>query len=169
MGRWQQWQKALQSRYRALSRREQWLVGTAAVLLLVGVFDLAVWSPASAYVEKNRGRVARLDAELTLARTLSDEAARLKRTPVVAALPAAELEPLVTRTLTGKLAGNWQLSREGEEGVRISGEVPFDEWMRASGELALAQVRVVRLDATATGTPGMVRLDAVLVHAGGQA
>jgi hypothetical protein len=46
--------------------------------------------------------------------------------------------------------------------------VAFDDWVRASGQLAGQQVRVLRLQADAT-TPGRVKLDAVLVHAGGEA
>ena len=64
--------------------------------------------------------------------------------------------------------GNLQLAEEGGFGVRVSGEVAFDDWVKATGTLAAQQVRILRLQADAAG-PGRVKLDAVLAHAGGEA
>ena len=160
----------LLARYRQLSLREQRMLAVMSVAVLFTLLYLAIWEPARVYVAKTRGQVMRLEAELAFDQKLVKEADALKRKPLVATLGSTDLQSVITRTASSHpLAGSWQLAPEGEQGVRISGEVPFDGWLGFAGQLALQQVRVQRMKATASAVPGMVKLDAVLVHAGGAA
>ncbi|MCL6263590.1 type II secretion system protein GspM [Craterilacuibacter sp. RT1T] len=164
------WKKTLLARWRQLTLREQRMLGVMSAVLLLAMAYLLLWEPASRYVVKTRSQVARLEAELVFDRKLMAEANALKRQPLVATLNAADLQTLIERSAKAQpLPGSWTLAAEGEQGVRISGELPFDAWLGFAGQLALQQVRVLRMKTAASTAPGMVKLDAVLVHGGGRA
>lgn len=155
-------------RWQQLSAREQRLLALMAVVLGGAVFYLALWVPAHQQSARLAASVASLRAEARLVATLASEAKGLKPQAEVPPLPAAELQTMLVPMLREAGLAGLQLQPEGEFGVRVQGEVAFDDWVRASGQLAGQQVRVLRLQADAT-TAGRVKLDAVLVHAGGEA
>lgn len=155
-------------RWQQLSAREQRLLALMALVLGGALFYLALWVPAHQQSARLANSVASLQAEARLVATLASEAKGLKPQAEVAPLPAAELQAMLAPLLRDAGLAGLQLQAEGDFGVRVQGEVAFDDWVRASGQLAGQQVRVLRLQADAT-TPGRVKLDAVLVHAGGEA
>jgi general secretion pathway protein M len=157
-----------QQRWQQLSAREQRLLLLMALVLGSALFYLVLWQPAHQQSARLAANVASLRAEARLVSTLASEARALKPQAEVAPLAAAELQVMLGQTLRDAGLAGLQLQAEGEFGVRVQGEATFDDWVRACGQLAGQQVRVLRMQTSAT-TPGRVKLDAVLVHAGGEA
>lgn len=155
-------------RWQQLSQREQRLLLLMAIVLGGALFYVALWEPAHRQSARLAASVAGLQAEKQLVATLASEARGLKPQAEVAPLAAAELKLMLQPLLQQAGLGNLQLAEEGGFGVRVSGEVAFDDWVKATGTLAAQQVRILRLQADAAG-PGRVKLDAVLAHAGGDA
>lgn len=160
--------KSSLQRWQQLSQREQRLLLLMAIVLGGALFYLALWTPAHHQSARLAATVAKLQAEKQLVATLASEAHGLKPQAEVTPLAAADLKLMLQPLLQQAGLAGLQLAPEGEFGVRVSGEVAFDDWVKATGALATQQVRVVRLLADAAG-PGRVKLDAVLVHAGGEA
>ena len=155
-------------RWQQLSQREQRLLLLMAIVLGGALFYVALWEPAHRQSARLAASVAGLQAEKQLVETLASEARGLKPQAEVAPLVAAELKLMLQPLLQQAGLGNLQLAEEGGFGVRVSGEVAFDDWVKATGTLAAQQVRILHLQADAAG-PGRVKLDAVLAHAGGEA
>lgn len=155
-------------RWQQLSQREQRLLLLMAIVLGGALFYQGLWVPMHRQSASLAATVATLKAEKQLVATLASEARGLKPQVEVAPLAAAELKLMLQPLLQQAGLDGLQLSEDGDFGVRVSGEVVFDDWVKATGALAMQQVRVVRLQADAS-SPGRVKLEAVLVHAGGDA
>lgn len=158
--------------WQARSKREQYLLVIMVGVLMVVVGWLGLSLPLKDTVRKNREAVLRLDAERVYLSVLESELSQLKKQPVVTVLKAHELLSLLKEVMgnVGFDDSTLTLSQEGPDAVRILGEVQFDAWISLVAQLAqFHQVRIVRYSASATSTPGQVKLDAVLVHAGGSA
>lgn len=155
---WQQW-----------TLRERRMVLLMAVVLGGAFYYLAVWEPLNRQTAKLAANVSRLQGELQQVKTLAQEAKTLTAKPALPPLAASDLQPLLQQVLQDHAISGLSLQAEGGQGVRLSGEVSFNDWMRALAALSDRQISVTRMNAEATGQPGRIRLDAVLVHAGGEA
>ncbi|MBM2885116.1 type II secretion system protein M [Chromobacterium phragmitis] len=157
--------------WRQRTVREQRLLAAMAAVLGAAFLYLGVWEPANASLQRNRAAVARLQAEQGMVQALADEAAKLKRQPAQAPLPAKELIPLLQQTAKSQgLPGGIQFNPEGDSGVSMEGVMGFDDWVRFAGVLsAQQQVRALNVKVEAQPVPGQVKIKALLAHAGAEA
>lgn len=160
--------KQATQRWQQLSQREQRLLLLMAIVLGGALFYQGLWVPAHRQSASLAATVARLKAEQQLVATLASEAHGLKPQAALAPMAATELKHMLQPLLQQAGLDGLQLAEDGDFGVRVSGEVVFDDWVKTVGALAMQQVRVVRLQADAS-SPGRVKLEAVLAHAGGEA
>lgn len=162
-----QWQ-VLRQQWLAYPLRTQRLL--AALLLVPGsmLFYSVAWQPLSQQVPQLAQRVSRLQAEAQLVTALAREAAQLKAQPVVAVGNGAALQGLLQQQLQAAGIKGLTLQAEGEHGMRVSGTVAFDAWVHVAGQLAAQQIHIARLKADAGAQPGLVSLDALLLHGGAE-
>ena len=155
---WQQW-----------SLRERRMVLMMAIVLGGAFYYLAIWEPLNRQTTKLAANVGRMQGELLQIKTLAQEAKTLSAKAALPPLAASDLQLVVNQVLQEHAISGLTLQAEGGQGLRLSGEVSFNDWMQALASLSMRQISATRMQADTTGQSGRVRLDAVLVHAGGEA
>ncbi len=152
--------------------REQRMLAAMAVVVLPSVLVFGILQPLAVSIERNRMNALRLEGDLGAMRKLETEAKALNARPALAPLPSRGLQTMIEAAMarSGFPGAAVKLSAEGDNGVRMTGEAGFDAWVRLAGVLEReSQIRVLRLSVTPLEQAGHVKLDAVLVHAGGDA
>lgn len=150
--------------------REQRLLIGLSLFLALAIAYAGIWQPSRQAAQKNRVKVAALQQQVALVSALDAEASKLKRQAALTPMPAAALLDLLKQSSAAAGLSDGQWSSDGEYAVSYSGSVPFDRWLRWTGELAAAQqVRLVSLKAENNGQAGAAKVTARFVHAGAPA
>ncbi|GGY08092.1 type II secretion system protein GspM [Paludibacterium paludis] len=154
------------------SLREQRLLLAMAVIVAPSLLVFGILQPLELAVSRNREAALRLEGQVMAVEQLAAEASKLSGKTAMTPLSARSLQTVIEATMdrAAFARDEVKLAVEGDAGVRLSGEAGFDAWMRLAGMLEReSQVHVVRMTATPSDHPGRIKLDAVLVHAGGEA
>lgn len=167
-----QWQAFYKEYWTLRSREERRLILFALWLLTPLLFYTVLWQPAHAAVQKLRGQLPSLHAQLETMRADATAIRALRRQAQPAPIEAAAIKDVVEASaLRNQLkSALTSIELQPPSGVRVTlAEVPFDKLLFWLKELQQEQLlRADVLSVSALPQEGMVRVSATLVSGGGQ-
>lgn len=151
------------------SLRERYLLLVMAALLTgLGVYH-GVWLPLNLTLAHQRPLVAQLSADLRQITVMRDEMQRLGKLPVVQPISGEALSRIFSELALqqGFSLEGWNI-QAGKQHLLVSGQAEFARWLNLAAELEYRhQVTPLQLAVHADNEPGLVRIDAILVHGQG--
>ena len=154
---------ALRDKWNALTASEQRTLKLGSVILMPALFYLVLWQPAQTAVIRLQKTVPTLRAQLITMDAQALEMQTLRQATRPSTPEDDEFRKITERAIT--LAGlNVKLATHSQNELHLSGEsVAFARFLGFLRELERKHhIRTTSLTATATTTPGQVKLKAVL-------
>lgn len=157
--------------WRKREPREQYLLLTMSVLMLILVFWYGIWQPVQDATSRAENRLASQQETL---RYVIENTARVEqlrqRQPQREqgqAVSAAQLSSFISNTSEEYNLEVSRLQPQSESLQVVYNEAAFDDLLAFLGALGARQVQVDAIDIAESGEPGMVRVRRLQVRAGG--
>ena len=147
------------SKFKALTEREQLLVIIASVVIIVGVFYFAVWSPLTTNIEKQRALISDQQTLLTWVKQNTNRALQLRQstqggqTNFNGSLPQA-----VNQTTARFKIAISRMQPQGQELQVWVDQAPFNsvvDWLNALEKMGIV---ILQVDLTESEAPGQIKI-----------
>ncbi|TDF36426.1 type II secretion system protein M [Alteromonadaceae bacterium M269] len=148
----------LKQKYAQLTEREQWLIKIIAIILIIGIFHSAVWSPLNAAVEKSEKSLKTQKTVLQTMKKNTQRALQLKSGGTQTASLRGSLAQAVNGTANSLSVTIARMQPQGEELIVWVDEAPFDSvlaWLQAMENRG---VKIIDADFAETNQPGQIKV-----------
>ena len=148
----------LKQKYAQLSEREQWLVKIVAIVVVIGLFYSAVWSPLNTAVAKSEKSLKTQKTVLQTMKKNTQRALQLKSGGSRNAALSGSLAQAVNLTANSLSVTISRMQPQGDELIVWVDEAPFDSvlsWLQAMENRG---VRIIDADFAEANQPGQVKV-----------
>jgi general secretion pathway protein M len=149
----------LVSKFKALTEREQLLVIVASIVIVVGIFYFAIWSPLNSNIEKQRSLISDQQELLSWVQQSANRALQLRQssqggqTNFNGSLPQA-----VNQTTARFKIAISRMQPQGQELQVWVDQAPFDsviDWLNALEKMGIV---ILQVDVTEAEAPGQIKI-----------
>ncbi|WP_100642464.1 type II secretion system protein GspM [Alteromonas facilis] len=150
--------QSLIQRYKALTEREQWVLLLAAIVSVVGLFYLLVWSPLQTSIAQTKAQVENQQELLTWVKASSQRAIQLRRSSGGAQGFTGSLPQAVNQTTSRFNIVISRMQPQGDELQVWVDEAAFDslvDWLNALENMGIT---ILQVDLTEADSPGQIKL-----------
>ncbi|MBT0587861.1 type II secretion system protein GspM [Alteromonas oceanisediminis] len=150
--------QALLARFRALTEREQILVITASVVVLIGLFYFFIWSPLNTNIERQRNTIADQQELLTWVQQSAQRAIQLRQSGRSGGAFNGSLPQAVNQTTARYDIAISRMQPQGDELQVWVDQAAFNsviDWLNA---LETMGVVILQVDVTEAESPGQIRI-----------
>ena len=149
----------LVSKFKALTEREQLLVMVSSIVIVVGIFYFAIWSPLNSNIEKQRSLISDQQELLSWVQQSANRALQLRQssqggqTNFNGSLPQA-----VNQTTARFKIAISRMQPQGQELQVWVDQAPFDsviDWLNALEKMGIV---ILQVDVTEAEAPGQIKI-----------
>ena len=148
----------LLKKFYQLTDREQKLVLISGVVIVVGIFYWAIWSPLNGALEQSRKAVDTKQSDLAWVKRNASKAIQLRKSAGQSAAFTGSLPQAVNQTAGRVKIAISRMQPQGDELKVWVDEAPFNDvlsWLQA---LEKRGVKILDMDVAKADSPGMIKV-----------